>query len=602
MLAGTLRRVKKLCPSILFVTVTVILLLKIYFYKKENEMHPKHVIKKKDQEEYVDKHGIRVVVGHYRGDTSRVVPAASNETINQNNFNPSPNAGKNGQPLVINNKDYVKTQQLYEINQFNLLVSDQIPLNRTLPDFRRKRCNKLFNDYKSYPKTSIIIVFHNEAWSTLLRTVWSVINRSPKELIEEIILVDDASERAFLRKALEDYIETLPIRVIILRSVERIGLIKARLKGARAAKGEVLTFLDAHCECTVGWLQPLLHVISKDKTTVICPTIDIINHDTFAYVKSFELHWGAFNWNLQFRWYTLGGEQMKRRQYDITQPFNSPAMAGGLFAMDRNAFFEFGAYDEDMNIWGGENLEMSLRIWQCGGKIQISPCSRVGHVFRKSSPYSFPGGLEKTLYTNLARVAVVWLDEWADFFFKFNEQSRKVKEHQNVSSRVDLKKRLKCKNFSWYLDNVWPQHFFPKDDRFFGKIKNIGKNMCLLKPDQKNFMNQPMGKATLDVCLDEIEIEMFIMTKEGYIMTDDSICLDAPEKPKSGSMKVRIVACHFISRQKWEYDKKTKEIRHVTNQKCLDVKTSMRSVQEVVINDCDKRKTQQWILEDVSWK
>lgn len=127
-------------------------------------------------------------------------------------------------------------------------------------------------------------------------------NRSPRQLLKEIILVDDASERKFLKKPLDDYVNTLyytskiPIR--ILRSTKRVGLIRARLIGSEAARGKILTFLDAHCEAADGWLEPLLERIAANKTNVVCPVIDIINDETFAYTRSFELHWGAFNWEL----------------------------------------------------------------------------------------------------------------------------------------------------------------------------------------------------------------------------------------------------------------------------------------------------------------
>lgn len=77
-------------------------------------------------------------------------------------------------------------------------------------------------------------------------------------------------------------------------------------------------------------------------------------------------------------------------------------------------------HETEFQIWGGDNLEMSFRIWQCGGRIEIVPCSHVGHLFRTSSPYTFPGGISNILNENLVRTAKVWMDDWSQFFYKYS--------------------------------------------------------------------------------------------------------------------------------------------------------------------------------------
>lgn len=57
------------------------------------------------------------------------------------------------------------------------------------------RCKEKKYDYDRLPTTSVVIAFYNEAWSTLLRTVYSVLETSPDILLEEVILVDDYSDR-----------------------------------------------------------------------------------------------------------------------------------------------------------------------------------------------------------------------------------------------------------------------------------------------------------------------------------------------------------------------------------------------------------------------
>ncbi|XP_074538251.1 polypeptide N-acetylgalactosaminyltransferase 6 [Halichoeres trimaculatus] len=369
---------------------------------------------------------------------------------------------------------------------FNQFASDRISLSRSLgDDTRPPECvDRKFRRCPPLPTTSVIIVFHNEAWSTLLRTVYSVLHSSPAVLLKEIILVDDASVEEHLKTQLDEYVQQLKI-VKVMRQPERKGLITARMLGASVAQGEVLTFLDAHCECFHGWLEPLLARIVEEPTAVVSPEIVTIDLNNFHFSKplpnSRAYNRGNFDWSLTFGWEPIP-ESAKKLRKDETYPVKTPAFAGGLFSISKKYFEHIGTYDDKMEIWGGENVEMSFRVWQCGGQLEIIPCSVVGHVFRTKSPHTFPKGTE-VITRNQVRLAEVWMDDYKKIFYRRNKNAATMAQLHNygdISERLNLRERLKCKNFTWYLNNVYPEAYVPDFNPLkHGAIKNLGSGTCL---------------------------------------------------------------------------------------------------------------------------
>ncbi|XP_062608971.1 polypeptide N-acetylgalactosaminyltransferase 1-like [Saccostrea cucullata] len=202
------------------------------------------------------------------------------------------------QLLANISRDQGDPRRKYKMNVF---LSDRIPVNRPVPDSRPLRCSGMTWP-QNLPKSSIVIAYHNEWPSVLVRTVYSVIQRTPAHLLDQIILVDDAStERETLQGPhfLQTYVSNSPITY--LRLEQRHGLVRTRLYGLSQVKSEVVVFLDSHMEVNNNWLQPLLVEIMDNKATIAMCHLDYIDAKTFKYSheRNYRTRYG-FDWQLHF--------------------------------------------------------------------------------------------------------------------------------------------------------------------------------------------------------------------------------------------------------------------------------------------------------------
>ncbi|RZC40097.1 polypeptide GalNAc transferase 6-like, partial [Asbolus verrucosus] len=447
--------------------------------------------------------------------------------------------GEQGKPAYLSAAESENYNKLYKVNGFNAALSDKIALDRSVPDIRHKGC-KSKKYLKDLPSVSVIVPFHNEHWTTLLRTAYSVVNRSPAHLLKEVILVDDFSTKEFSKKPLDDYLAANLTKVRTIHLPERSGLIRARLAGAKEATADVLVFLDSHTEANVNWLPPLLEPIAQDHRTCVCPFIDVIQYETFEYRAQDEGARGAFDWEFFYKRLPLLPEDLEHP----TEPFKSPVMAGGLFAISAKFFWELGGYDEGLDIWGGEH---AVGKWSTLLVLELV-------IFIGNSPLS---QIPEKAISSEGRVAEVWMDEYAEYLYKRRSHYRDI-DPGDLTKQKALRERLHCKPFKWFMEKVafdLPLKYPPIEPGDFGmgEIRNLAApDLCVDSGHKER--DQAIGIAECVKGTNKNAEQNFTLTWHKDIrVKGKTLCLDVSDP--NDKADVVLYPCHGAQgNQYWRYD------------------------------------------------
>jgi len=118
----------------------------------------------------------------------------------------------------------------------------------------------------------------------------------------------------------------------------------------------------------------------------------------------------------------------------------------------------------------------------------------------------------------------------------------------------------------------------------------------LQRPSTKT--GQPVGKVLLEKCAIEIYTQQnFVYTKHGYIMTDESVCLDVNEAQEDTS--VLLIVCSEFKRQKWKYNPSQKSLIHLESNLCLE---ATKANKILTLKKCSVgSKSQKWDMIPIDW-
>jgi len=260
-------------------------------------------------------------------------------------------------------------------------------------------------------------------------------------------------------------------------------------------------------------------------------------------------------------------------------------------AIEKNWFFELGGYDPGIKIWGAEQYELSFKVWQCGGVVEWVPCSHVAHIYRGPRTESIhpAGGNPFQSSINHMRVAHVWMDEYAKYFFIRQPEIQKL-DYGDISKQKAIREKLQCKPFKYFMENVAydlvKKFPLPPDNHVWGECRNTEHQVCLNQLGAN--YGQKIGVANCKNWSGQI----FRLNVEGEISSSEHCFVS----DKDMVMKKFCLDYQGIWNPvgEWKYEADKKQIYSTKEKKCLQT-----DGQDLKLVECkDNEANQQWVWKE----
>lgn len=218
------------------------------------------------------------------------------------------------------------------------------------------------------PRTASVVIPACNEGAMLDMTVRSVC-ASENEVPVEVLIVDDGSTDG----SCEHYRRSTWPNVRVVDG-GGLGVARARNWGAEHTSGEMIVFLDAHCEVSPHWLDRLASAMAEPDVAIVSPAFTRLGE---THPVGLGVGWATTRLDLQWFLPVAGADR----------PYEIPLAPGGCQAYPAATFRALGRFDEGFTRWGSEDIEISLRAWLLGYRVVAERGARVAHWFRETRAF-----------------------------------------------------------------------------------------------------------------------------------------------------------------------------------------------------------------------